>query len=60
MEKWMSLATIGVAGLLLVAFALDLALRIPFGGLSPFVDILSVLAAAIVAYLGWESYRDVK
>lgn len=58
MEKWMCLATIAVSGLVLIAFALDLAIKVPFGGLSTLVDGLSVAAAAMVAYLGWDSYRD--
>jgi hypothetical protein len=58
MEKWMCLATIAVSGLLLVVFALDLAMGIPFGKLSPLVDILSIVASALVAYLGWESFRE--
>jgi hypothetical protein len=60
MEKWMCLATIGVSGLLLLVFALDLALKFPFGGLSPLVDILSIIAGGLVAYLGWESFREVR
>jgi len=60
MEKWMCLATIGVAGLLLLVFAADLALKIPFGGLSPVVDILSIFAAGLIAYLGWDSYRELR
>jgi hypothetical protein len=58
MEKWMCLTTIAVSALLLVVFALDLAMKIPFGGLSPIVDILSIVASLLVAYLGWESFRE--
>ena len=58
MEKWLCLGTIAVSGLLLVAFALDLFMKIPFGGLSTTVDILSALGAALILYLGWESYRE--
>lgn len=58
MEKWMCLATIGIAGLALIVFAADLAIKLPFGGLSAVVDIMSILAAGLVGYLGWESYRE--
>jgi hypothetical protein len=58
MEKWMCLATVAVSGLLLLVFALDLAIKIPFGGLSSLVDILSIVASALVAYLGWDCYRE--
>jgi len=60
MEKWMCLVTIGVSGLLLLVFALDLALKIPFGGLSPIVDVLSIVAAGLIAYLGWDSFRELR
>lgn len=58
MEKWMCLGTIAVSGILLAAFAMDLFLKIPFGGLSTVVDILSIVGAAIIAFLGWDSYRE--
>lgn len=60
MEKWLCLATIAVSGLLILVFALDLALKFPFGGLSATVDILSIIAAALVGYLGWDSYRELR
>ena len=47
-----------VAGVALIVFAADLAIKFPFGGLSAIVDIMSIIAAALVGYLGWESYRE--
>jgi hypothetical protein len=58
MEKWLCLASMAIAGLVLVAFALDLVLKFPFGGLSFTVDIVSILSAGLVGYLGFESYRE--
>ena len=58
MEKLMCLATMAISGLVLLAFALDLALKIPFGGLSTSVDVLTVVGAGLVGYLGWESFRE--
>ncbi len=58
MEKWMCLGAMGVAALVLLAFLLDLIVKIPFGGLSPMVSILAVISSAIVFYLGWESFRE--
>jgi hypothetical protein len=58
MEKWLCLTSMAIAGIVLIAFALDLILKIPFGGLSFTVDIVAVLASGLIGYLGWESYRE--
>ena len=60
MEKWLCWAAMGVAGFLLLLFLLDLFLRIPFGGLSHVVDVLGVIAASAILYLGWDAYQDVR
>ena len=58
MEKWMCLGSMGISGILLVVFALDLIMKIPFGGLSSTVDIIGIVAAVLITYLGWESFRE--
>lgn len=60
MEKWLCWGSMGVAGLLLLLFLLDLTLKIPFGGVSPTVDVFSLIAAAIVLYLAWDAARDLQ
>ncbi|HEY8506322.1 MAG TPA: DUF350 domain-containing protein [Gemmataceae bacterium] len=68
MEKWLCWGAMGVAGLLLVVFLLDLITGFPFSGAvpegesSPFtlVDIAGLLASAIIFYLGWNAYRDIR
>ena len=62
MEKWFCWGSMGVAGLLLLLFLLDVipGLNIPFGGLSPTVDIVSIISCAILLYLGWNAYRDLR
>jgi hypothetical protein len=60
MEKWMCWSSMGVAGLLLLLFLLDLLFKFPFGGISPAVDIFSLLASGLVLYLAWDAYRDLK
>ena len=60
MEKWMCWTAIGVSGLLLVLFILDVAMKIPFGGLSPVVDIISAVASAIVLYLAYDALKDLR
>jgi len=47
-----------VAGLVLLVFLLDLALGLPFGRPSLMMDIGFVLAAIILAYMSWSTYRE--
>ncbi len=63
MEKWLCWGSMGVAGFLLLLFLLDIVLPEsfkPFGGLSLFVDILSVLASGLVIYLAYDALRDLR
>lgn len=58
MPKILTIAGMVVAGLLLLLFGLDLALGIPFSKASLLLDIGFALAAALLAYLSWSSYRE--
>lgn len=63
MEKWLCWGSMGVAGFLLLLFLLDIVLPEslkPFGGLSLFVDICSVLASGLVIYLAYDALRDLR
>ena len=60
MEKWLCWGSMGVAGLMLLLFILDLAFKIPFGGISMPVDILSIVCSALVLYLGFDASRDLR
>jgi hypothetical protein len=60
MEKWLCWGSMGVAGLMLLLFVLDLAFTVPFGGISKAVDILSIVCSALVLYLGWDASRDLR
>ena len=60
MEKWLCWGSMGVAGLMLLLFVLDLIFTIPFGGISKAVDILSIICSAVVLYLGWDASRDLR
>ncbi len=60
MEKWLCWGSLGVAGVLLVLFVLDLFMQIPFGRISVTVDVLGALAALLVAYLAWDAYSDLR
>ena len=60
MEKWMCWGSMGVAGLLLLLFVLDMVLGVPFGGVSIVVDVVAVLACGIVLYLAFDAMRDLR
>ena len=60
MEKWLCWATMGVSGLRLVVFLLDLILSIPFGGLSKALDVILAVACGLGFYLGWDAFQDVR
>jgi len=60
MEKWLCYGSMGVAGLLLLLFILDAALGFPFGRSSMVVDIVGILASALVLYLGYDASRDLR
>ncbi|MFO0866227.1 MAG: hypothetical protein U0744_16525 [Gemmataceae bacterium] len=60
MEKWMCLGALGVSGLTLIVFLLDLVLKIPFGGLNLMVDIFGAAASGLLAYLSLDAYLDVR
>ena len=62
MEKWFCWAAMGVGGLVLLLFLLDVIIDKPFGlrnsGLA--FDILGILCCATLFYLGWNAYRDIR
>jgi hypothetical protein len=60
MEKWLCWGSIGVAGLLFLMFLLDFIIAFPFGQMSKFVDIVSILASAVVLYLAWDALKDLR
>ena len=60
MEKWFCWGSLGVAGVLLLLFVLDLILGIPFGRLDWFVNILGILGCGIVGYLAWDAFKDLR
>jgi hypothetical protein len=60
MEKWLCWGAMGISGFMGALFLLDVVIGFPFGKLSPVVDILGVLACAIVLFLGWDASRDLR
>ena len=59
MTKNMIFGSVAAAGLVMLISILDLTLKFPFGGYSMTTDILFLLGAAIVLYMGWETYREI-
>ena len=60
MGKAMSIAGMVVGGLLALAFILNLALGIPFGGKGGLVANLGfAVSGLMLAYLGWNAYREI-
>lgn len=60
MEKWLCWASMGVSGLLVLLFLLDLFASVPFGGISGAVDVVSILACGLVFYLAYDAFRDLR
>lgn len=58
MSKNMIFGSMAVAGIVALLSILDMAIKMPFGGEYLVMDILYLLAAGIVLYLGWDAYRD--
>jgi hypothetical protein len=60
MAKAMSIGGMIVAGLLVLVFAADLAVKIPFGRVGTMTDAGFLASAAILGYLSWNAFRDSK
>ena len=60
MEKWLCFGSMGVAGLLFLLFLLDMVVSIPFGGSSIVVDIFGVVVCALVLFLAFDAFRDLR
>ena len=62
MEKWLCWGSLGVAGLMLLLFVLDLITGAPFGGRSlgsgmTIVDIIGSVMSAMLLYMSWDALR---
>ena len=60
LPKRVIIGSMAVAGLVAVAALADIFVGFPFSGWSQtgIMDILFIVSAAIVIYLGWDAYRD--
>ena len=57
LSKNMVLGSFGVAGFVTLLALLDMILKVPFAG-SLTMDVLFIISAGIVSYLGWDAYKD--
>jgi hypothetical protein len=60
MEKWLCWGSLGVSGILLLLFLLDMIVGIPFGGIDVIVNIIGIIACGLVGYLAFESFKDLR
>ncbi len=60
MEKWLCWGSLGAAGIFLLLLLLDLIISIPFSRISAVADILGIIACALVGYLAWTSYKELR
>jgi hypothetical protein len=58
MSKALCIVGIAISALVLIVFGLDLAIKAPFNGASPMMDIGFVICSGILAYLSWTTLRE--
>ncbi len=58
LEKILTFAAMGIAGLLTLIFLLDAALGAPFGRQSIVLDVLFIFGGAFVLWQSYETYRE--
>lgn len=56
-SKKMVIGSMAVAGLVGIAAILDMVLKVPFAG-SIVMDIMFIVSAALVIFMGYDSYRE--
>ena len=60
MAKGLTIATMAVALLIFLLLLLDLTIKIPFRQASFMMDLVFVICAAGLGYLGWTCFRDLR
>ena len=59
MTKNVILGSMGVCGLVALASLVDLFTGVPFGGFSVVMDVMFIVGAVVISYLGWETFREI-
>jgi hypothetical protein len=63
MDRWFCWGSLGVSGVLLLLFLLDIVLLFPFGGGATLfmpIDIVGILACLLTGYLAWSTLRELR
>lgn len=60
MSKAMTIAGMVVAALLLLLFGADLAVGVPFGGAEMMMNIGALVGSAILGYLSFSTFRELR
>ncbi|MBI3823412.1 MAG: hypothetical protein HY289_12145 [Planctomycetes bacterium] len=60
MEKLLCWGSLGLAGVLLLLFLMDMILGIPFGGIGWMVNGIGVISCGLVGYLAWDSFKEMR
>ncbi|MGH3452748.1 MAG: hypothetical protein ACRDQW_19020 [Haloechinothrix sp.] len=58
-SKKLVIGSMAAAGLVAVAAIMDIALKIPFAGRTV-MDIMFLVGSAVVLYMGWDTYQEMK
>jgi hypothetical protein len=58
MAKGLTIVAMAVAVLVLLLFALDLAVKFPFTRARTWMDVVFALCAAGLAYLSWSAFKE--
>lgn len=58
--KRMIIGSMAAAGVVALLALMDLVVKVPFAGYSKLMDILFLCSAAIVLYLGWDAYKELR
>jgi hypothetical protein len=58
MQKGLCIAAMVAAGLLLILYGLDLAIKVPFGRKGITQDIVLVIASGLIIWQGIETWRE--
>ncbi|MBT4867375.1 MAG: hypothetical protein HON53_19910 [Planctomycetaceae bacterium] len=59
MTKNVIIGSMGIAGVVALLAIVDLVVGFPFQG-QMLMDIMFLVGAAMVGYMGWDSYRDLR
>ncbi len=66
MDRWLCWIGMGVSGLFLLLFLLDLVFSMasipfqPFSGIDPILDVLGMICSAVLFWLAYSAFRETR